>query len=1189
MGRLKILTLVIFASSVSLFLLLFPKESVAQTFDCDSGFQQVANGVQYRGFTATSPRTLAWWVVKTDLNTSGITTFVTPESGLGTTTSQFLQNYGLQVAVNGDAFNVTSNPLGYAASEGVVYSPRSGEPPIFMDQSNNVTFRGQTPSSPWNAISGVHTIVVDGEASPDKFPCGAGSDPVYCSNLEPRTAVGITGTNTMLFIVVDGRRPSYSNGVTLEELANMMTQCNAFDAINMDGGSSSTLSIAGVGTVNSPSGGAEREVSNHLGISAHGGPGITPIPPLPPPLPPSTSVFEPRPRYTILQPYPFPCNRVAPENSNPIPFWSDLEFHSLRPYQASPCNPNLEDIALFCGTDLVIPEPVTVSYDYLNPPPFVPSCSMQDRSTWSGSPYPACCEYTESDNSRARCRYLITGTREVALDLTDTEFPIMGYTEPSVGNESDPFKVTNSINATQDETVDHPAKVNEYVSWYLNGVIGRAEYSQLDAQSNCIGETTSIAGECKYSSPDNCNQIRIPFLPPIPNPGHDFDGQDGCPQETLCCINTGGNGTQTLGRDILINFSGPIKKLLPLSIQNTTRNREIRRANQSRYSNAGIRHDQVAACIYGIGFRIPILNTDVVFGGIPAPCYESGFLNGILNLFGGRPRLRLSDWLRNHRLPPIEQEPPYNAELYSQFIDDYLTWRGNYCVAINIPFPIIGNMTFVLCFDNPFNPNYWSSLFPNVHLSSTEDRLGNAELTVSPHDQPDYSDFRLLSATLTGDTISPLYFAHMQESEDLSGILQETYSPYGANLIEVTDPGQSFSSEYCQYTTVRTNPGDKLFGGEIRATLDYTAQVTARGLYTGIPPSGVWCERLGGECVSGAGLCCNTCYTQLDCPAGNFCGRSCEPPDPTDPLCLTGCSGPGQRGPVQSRDVVIYINLPIDTRTPLADNVWTRLVTGTSGVFRRLFPKVGPGGAVTTLWDIPTSTDIYYTGEGQAYFGNPDNQMATGSLYFPHIGGIKEYFLTGIQTLLRPKGYGSQILADPNANPLPDTTSTGSCPLGTGLCDASNLTLFGTQAPNASQICNWESGGDPLIINRSCLICDDGQDNDGDGVVDYNDSDCDGASADYSVGLFQINLHPRTGRCPGAWYDTTGMPYEWCRVANAGILQNCVSQYQQADYNIQRAFQIANCYADTSGTMQCNWCPWGAARSEACNIATGCP
>lgn len=83
----------------------------------------------------------------------------------------------------------------------------------------------------------------------------------------PRTAAGIVNARTLLLVVVDGRHPDYSNGIPLDELARLMKDLGAKEAINLDGGGSSTLvSLDPVtGTRidrNRPSGGRERAVAN---------------------------------------------------------------------------------------------------------------------------------------------------------------------------------------------------------------------------------------------------------------------------------------------------------------------------------------------------------------------------------------------------------------------------------------------------------------------------------------------------------------------------------------------------------------------------------------------------------------------------------------------------------------------------------------------------------------------------------------------------------------------------------------------------------------------------------------------------------------------------------------------------------------------------------------------------------------
>lgn len=67
----------------------------------------------------------------------------------------------------------------------------------------------------------------------------------------PRTAIGQRKDGTVLFLVIDGRQPSYSIGATLRDLQNIMYEEGAYIAANLDGGSSSTLYLNGE-VVNKP-------------------------------------------------------------------------------------------------------------------------------------------------------------------------------------------------------------------------------------------------------------------------------------------------------------------------------------------------------------------------------------------------------------------------------------------------------------------------------------------------------------------------------------------------------------------------------------------------------------------------------------------------------------------------------------------------------------------------------------------------------------------------------------------------------------------------------------------------------------------------------------------------------------------------------------------------------------------------
>jgi hypothetical protein len=87
----------------------------------------------------------------------------------------------------------------------------------------------------------------------------------------PRTAAGVDKSRRWLYlVVVDGRQPDYSVGMTARELAELLAQLGADRAINLDGGGSSVLLVAGqddtLDIVNRPSGGQPRPVPVLLGV-----------------------------------------------------------------------------------------------------------------------------------------------------------------------------------------------------------------------------------------------------------------------------------------------------------------------------------------------------------------------------------------------------------------------------------------------------------------------------------------------------------------------------------------------------------------------------------------------------------------------------------------------------------------------------------------------------------------------------------------------------------------------------------------------------------------------------------------------------------------------------------------------------------------------------------------------------------
>jgi len=111
------------------------------------------------------------------------------------------------------------------------------------------------------AVGGGPWLVHDGQISVDYVAQNFPKDD-FVERRHPRTAAGVTADGNLLLVTVDGRQ-SWSRGVSLFELASLMQRLGAINAINLDGGGSSTMVVGG-GVVNAPSDGRERAIADAL-------------------------------------------------------------------------------------------------------------------------------------------------------------------------------------------------------------------------------------------------------------------------------------------------------------------------------------------------------------------------------------------------------------------------------------------------------------------------------------------------------------------------------------------------------------------------------------------------------------------------------------------------------------------------------------------------------------------------------------------------------------------------------------------------------------------------------------------------------------------------------------------------------------------------------------------------------------
>jgi len=110
------------------------------------------------------------------------------------------------------------------------------------------------------AVAGGPWLIRNGKILAPSEQGGGFNLQTFVERRHPRTAVGRTAQGEVIWITVDGRQPQ-SQGATLTELAQILARYGAVDAINLDGGGSTTLVVRNL-IVNSPSDGTERPVSN---------------------------------------------------------------------------------------------------------------------------------------------------------------------------------------------------------------------------------------------------------------------------------------------------------------------------------------------------------------------------------------------------------------------------------------------------------------------------------------------------------------------------------------------------------------------------------------------------------------------------------------------------------------------------------------------------------------------------------------------------------------------------------------------------------------------------------------------------------------------------------------------------------------------------------------------------------------
>lgn len=228
-------------------------------------------------------------LVLVDLRTPGLRVVSTREDELAPrvpggahrweTTSAFARRHGVEVAINANYYDIHHAALtacGLAMGGGQVFGTAYADRRLdcwesvgFAARGGKVAFfdsRGRTfgpAPAPWisEVVTGSPRVLREGEVE-------VVSHPRHARSRNPRTVVGANRDRDTLYLLVVNGREGRNQGMTTAEAGRVLRDFGAWDAVNLDGGGSSTLWMrAGGGLVSHLADGSERPVATHLGIA----------------------------------------------------------------------------------------------------------------------------------------------------------------------------------------------------------------------------------------------------------------------------------------------------------------------------------------------------------------------------------------------------------------------------------------------------------------------------------------------------------------------------------------------------------------------------------------------------------------------------------------------------------------------------------------------------------------------------------------------------------------------------------------------------------------------------------------------------------------------------------------------------------------------------------------------------------
>lgn len=708
-----------------------------------------------------------------------------------------------------------------------------------------------------------------------------------------------------------------------------------------------------------------------------------------------------------------PCELVYEEGEN--------EWHSLRPYPGS-ANCSVRDLnkgeVAMCANRMVAKQILEITMEGINTDSECSKIPEEQTLTYTNSigdrvNYLAEWNSWRCPNTEAQAEGNLT------VNLTDAELPVLGNTE-DVPNGSQAFS-----------GLTYEQRVNNFVSWYLQGAVPTAEEefaAATDPQGlrAILNFSGPIQKLMPWSVMNKSISVNYTCFPRPPAPGIPIpltESQAQSPLWIAICQSI------RREREELPNIRTINASLLEgvTTIRSGLFGVETTSGPMLKLRSGDDRHNQIVVC----------------GGGFPEACYSRD----------GQTRLRRSN-LRN----PLSLKYPYiPISTTEDVIGQLQVKEGSLSGLVN-------------------EEGSESSGFPPEAETPWE---GENPLQIVPiREGPNANDY---------ENNDDLFYAHTYESLQLSRLLQSTYIPaLTAGNSDSGMPGlQQFeydsqyqfegNPDFCRIVGTYQGPGDNLYGYkdyEDYACTDANPPGNATSPYCDVEGSRAEAARnikvgfkydsvfdctfevslnasAAEDCMSWTRGTSGSCWEPSSCWANGGTVRPFPQSEacvdfPGEEYCEFVTFNPPQGTPEQC--VQRYLSDPICTKAamltldletsenPFLGEIFNRLVNGNMSFFRRLFPRLTINNKETLtpelhsiivpgpqerIVNVPAETNISIGGDGSAISENaevrstegllgPPSQGAgsTGSIYFPYLGTVHQHFLVDVQCALRPADIG---------------------------------------------------------------------------------------------------------------------------------------------------------------------------------------